>query len=61
MNEIKISDFNEDKPKLYRYSRISDSLIPVRPMTGPSGLVFYLRWKYSENKGSKLNEIDSDK
>lgn len=32
-------------------SLIANSLVNVQPLLGPSGLVHYLRFRYSENKG----------
>lgn len=35
---------------------IADKLVSVQPLTGPTGLAYYLRFRYSENKGSQPAE-----
>lgn len=38
-------------------SLIADKLVSVQPLAGPSGLVHYLRHKYSQNKGSAMEPV----
>jgi hypothetical protein len=36
------------------YPRLTaSSICSVQPLSGPTGLIFYLRWKYANNKGCK--------
>lgn len=32
---------------------IADKLVSVQPLAGPTGLVYYLQHKYSQNKGTE--------
>lgn len=33
-------------------SLIFDKIMPMQPMSEPTSLIYYLRWRYSSNKGS---------
>jgi len=35
--------------------RRADNLVSVQPLLQPTGLIYYLRWRYSQNKGNNGN------
>lgn len=57
--ETEIAQFGRISIPLVRRiypSLIADKIVSVQPLTGPTGLVYYLNHKYSKNKGTERME-----
>lgn len=39
---------------------IANKIVSTQPLLGPTGLVYYLRYRYSENKGVRSSTLDSE-
>ena len=35
---------------------IANKVVSVQPLLGPTGLITYLNWRYSQNKGQTIND-----
>jgi hypothetical protein len=36
---------------------VANNIVSVQPLLGPTGLIHYLRYRYSQNKGMQQEEI----
>lgn len=41
---------------LINSTKLAKLLMPVQPLVGPTGLVYYLRWRHAEEK--RLRELE---
>jgi len=58
MSDCEVAQFKRISIPLMRriYPQlIANQICSVQPLAGPTGLVHYLRYKYSENKGGIIN------
>ena len=72
INEIMLSEVSTDSSDIAQFKRISiplvrriypqliaNKIVSVQPLLGPAGLVYYLRFRYSSNKGATRGQSNN--